>query len=347
MTLIFLLCYDIALSFTDIDMRLLKKILYYQCLDLEVHRISKDRERLYELTPGITYRYSFGTHPKETKYSTRVITVNDFGFRDKKRQKVKKNVFRIIVLGSSNTYGVTVSDEDTYPALMQKIFDEKYPGKIEVWNGGICAYVTSQKIAYADYIVKNYDPDLLIIQDNNLGRRAFLNNITLKELKALFRNNQELYAENTPLLFDNPNKEIMKIHYFLATFSRLYRITCAVSYSCLQNMYSSEFPNQAENTEKKIKHPMHQYGRMVNDRNFLLFVEKHKNIPIILFNHQYDYIFKYVDRIKIKKHVKVFTLDSHDKPEEYHVIHPPSYVYEWYAQELCKFLIKNRYIILK
>ena len=185
-------------------MQFLRKILWYQHADLEVYRVSKDKERLYELVPGASVKYPnpSGIHPKETKkYTQRLVTVNDLGFRDKKRQKVKKEkTFRIVVFGASNTYGASVSDEDTYPALMQKIFDEISPERVEVWNAGINAYMVSQEIAYAEYVVKNFNPDLLIFQDYMMGRRPFHYNTTLEELKSLFFKNHVLYAENTPLL---------------------------------------------------------------------------------------------------------------------------------------------------
>jgi hypothetical protein len=340
--IVVLVCCDIGLSFTDIDMRFLRKILWYQSGDLEVHRVSDDKERLYELVPGASFEYP-EIHPKDAnKYIKRVVTVNNLGFRDIKRRKAKKEgIFRIIVFGSSNTYGALVSDEDTYPALMQKFFDETYPGKVEVWNAGINAYMVSQEVAYAEYAIKNFDPDLLIFQDYMTGRRLFHYNTTPEELKTLFLKNHALYAENTPFFFSNQNAILLKAHYFLAAHSPLYRICCADI--CIWLRVCD--PNPKRGILEKYTHFWAMYGQTVSNQSFGSFAEKYKRIPIILFEPFSTH--PYIARAMIKENVKIFMLNNAGKPEEYFDSHPPSYVYEWYARELCNFLIKNGCVILK
>ena len=198
--LMVIIIFEIFLLFIDINTKLLEHALYYQYEDLKVYRVSNDADRLYELLPNSSAIFE-EVHPKEIKYSSRKVSINSLGFRDKERNKTKsEGIFRIIVLGGSNTYGATVGDQDTYPVIMQKILDEKFPSKFEVWNAGICAYVMSQKVAYADYILREFNPDLLIFQVANTGRRPFLYN---GEFIKLFKKNKELYLENIPFLFSD------------------------------------------------------------------------------------------------------------------------------------------------
>ena len=326
---IFILCCEVFLSFIDIDLKLLKKVLFYQADDLEVYKVSENAERLFELRPGSSAQYNYLIHPKEIKYTTRTVTINSLGFRDQERQKIKdKNVFRIIILGGSNTYGAAVSNEDTYPAQMQRIFDITYPGKIEVWNAGVCAYVLSQKIAYAEYIIETFDPDLLIFQHNNLGRRAFLLNMNMKSLKASFRKNRELYAENIPLLFLNKS---IKTHNFLVSYSRIYRIFF-ISLNVMFHIYERMYPSWSP------------FADIHSAQKFDEFLKKYKDKKIIVFDPIENG--KRCDTLKrkIKEDVTCFFLNTENKDEEYSYVHPPSYVYEWYAQELCAFLMENNYL---
>ncbi len=226
---LFFICLETFLYFTDLDIKSLESFLYYHTGDDPLFRYSSEVERVYELVPGGKIRNSIN-HPKETKYKDkeREFTVNNLGFRDKKDRSAIKppGVTRIVILGGSNTYGAMVDDEDTYPAIMDRVLNEKYPGRFEVWNAGLSAYVTSQKIVYAEKILKEYNPDILIFELGNQGRRKLL--LQDKNFEPIFKNGKEFYEENIPLLiFDSPNKEIKSAHYFLVKYWRGYRLIIA------------------------------------------------------------------------------------------------------------------------
>lgn len=336
-----IILFEIFLLFTDIDIKLLNHTLYYQCVDLEGYGVSNDSNRLYELLPSSSGIFE-NVHPKETKYSSRKVSINSLGFRDKERNKTKpKGIFRIVILGGSNTYGATVGDEDTYPAIMQKILNGQLPGKFEVWNAGICAYVMSQKVAYAEYIIKEFNPNLLIFQVHNDGRRAFLYE---KKFTGLFKKNKELYLENIPFLFSN-NPTLLKIHYYLVLHSRVYKfIIININNKIIKDLkldwlkeYKQKYPYD------KIMNEYGMYGSMINRRNFNNFINNHQDIKIIIFD---PILQRYCDseRKEEYKNIEYFSLCYQDKPKEYKELHPPSYVYEWYAQELVNMLINKSYI---
>ena len=352
-TLLVLLSSELLLRVFSVDLRLMRKTLYYQCSFLSIHRTSSDAQRLFELRPNALLKGIPGPNVKETKYKMMDVSINALGFRGRLFEPVKKpGVFRIVIFGGSNTFGASVNDEDTYPAQMQAIFDEKYPGKVEVWNAGICAYEMSQDVAYAETVIKKYDPDLVILQDTNRGRRAFHYNVTLDELKGLFRKNNELYAENIPPLWQQDVRSSERLRYFLNTTgsklhhpliirSALYRTFCLGLYTCL-GVFSNNSPI-APVAEKFISFWGYD-GQTISNRELNLFTERHQDKKIILFfirefAHKIGH-----DGITTRANMGDFTLATEDKPSEYQEIHPTSYVYAWYAREICDFLVQKGYI---
>lgn len=349
-----LLSSEMLLRAFNVDMHLLRKTLYYQCSLLPFHRTSSDAQRLYELVPNMSVRdLSSTTHPKETKYSQKIdVSINALGFRGKSFAAAKKaGVFRIVVFGGSNTFGAAVSDEDTYPVQMQKIFDGKYPGKVEVWNAGISAYEMSQDVAYAETVIKKFDPDLIIFQDTNRGRRAFHYGVTNKELRELFSKNNELFIENMPLLGREVVPAAGKVHFFLASInSKIYYFLVRVSalYRTfrigLYHCFGILSHNPVDPIKKRRDLDFGYIGQIISNRELNLFTERHKDKKIILFfitdiahsiGHQ---------GVEMRDNMGDFVLPSEGKPLEYREIHPPSYVYAWYARELCNFLVQKGYI---
>lgn len=329
-----LICFECVFFFTGIDIAIIRKTFYYQYSNIELFQASKDPDRLYELKPGVTAEFN-NVHSKETKYSSRIATINDSGFRGMNFPQHKADgVFRIVVFGGSNTFGMLVRDNDTYPAYMQQILNKKYHLKVEVLNAGLYAYVLSQDIAYAEYVIKHFDPDIIIIQNTNEGRRPFLYNSTFNELKYLFRQNRDLYVENTPVLFPIHTPRQESVHSFLSVYSGVYRVLCVGIYS-LRASWSRK-------SGERIINPTgfdwnHHYAQRNSERKLDLFIRKHKEIPVVMF-----YVSGISKRIEIN--ADMFLLDTSNLPAEYHDIHPPSHVYEWYARELCEFLIGKKYL---
>ena len=352
-TLLVLLSSELLLRTFSVDLRLMRKTLYYQCSSLPLHKSSSDAQRIYELRPNTSLKGVPHPHSKETKYKTLDISINALGFRGKPFEPAKKpGVFRIVIFGGSNTFGSSVSDEDTYPAQMQRIFDEKYPGKVEVWNAGTCAYEMSQDVAYAETVMKKYDPDIVILQDTNRDRRAFHYNVTFKELKGLFGKNKELYVENIPPLWQlgvRPKERMRfflvslgcKIHHSLVPVSSLYRTLCLSLYSW-QGVFAHNTPTVP--VAKTFACLWSYDGQIISNRDLNSFTERHKDKKILLFFIS-ELAYKVGhDGVITRENMGDFVLDAKGKPPEYREIHPPSYVYAWYARELCDFLVNKGYI---
>ena len=81
-------------------------------------------------------------------YSTRIlgrggidfsVSTNSNGLRDRNFEYYKsEDVFRILVLGDSFTFGYGVEEDCTYPKLLEKKLRKEFPtSEIEVINSGI------------------------------------------------------------------------------------------------------------------------------------------------------------------------------------------------------------------
>ena len=73
-----------------------------------------------------------------------------------------EDVFRIIILGDSYTFGVNVNTEDNYPMQLQEILNKQCTNKFEIINLGVGGY----DIQYVEHRYqlrgKKYAPDLIV-----------------------------------------------------------------------------------------------------------------------------------------------------------------------------------------
>lgn len=120
---------------------------------------SADKDRVYKLKPRITY-----TH-KTNEYSV-IYYTNDQGFRcshDKKNISLSKeqNVYRILFLGSSFTFGWGNNYEDTYLSIIGANLD--VPGKrVEVMNLGTPAQPIEYQLCWLKKTGYKFNPDMIV-----------------------------------------------------------------------------------------------------------------------------------------------------------------------------------------
>lgn len=93
------------------------------------------------------------------------IETNSKGLRDRDfSYKKSSRVFRILVLGDSWTFGSGVEGGKTYPKVLEKLLNQKYPEKEwEVVNSGVSAYGTFNELAFLKKEGVKYSPDLIIL----------------------------------------------------------------------------------------------------------------------------------------------------------------------------------------
>lgn len=91
--------------------------------------------------------------------------LNMFGMRgpDLSAQK-SANVFRILFLGDSITFGEGVREEDIFPTRVQSLLSAKMPGKeIQVVNAGVQGYGTKEEVGSYFLTGIAYKPDAVVI----------------------------------------------------------------------------------------------------------------------------------------------------------------------------------------
>lgn len=73
----------------------------------------------------------------------------------------RDDVFRIVVIGDSNTYGRGVEAHETYPAVLEAELRDEYA--VEVFNLGVCGYSTVEYVGVARTFLERLDPDLVVV----------------------------------------------------------------------------------------------------------------------------------------------------------------------------------------
>jgi len=154
-------------------------------------------------TPGFRIQHSTRGYSLRPNYSGyyagQPANINNLGFRDDKDYAIEKgpNVFRILVLGDSVTYGYGVKFKETWPYLFQKHLRKWKPDTDwQVWNLGVPAYEMDSELRTLEDIGPIYKPDLVIVgfYENDLGAPAYYMSPQWKtNLKNFFRNFYSFY----------------------------------------------------------------------------------------------------------------------------------------------------------
>jgi len=94
-------------------------------------------------------------------------TSNSYNLRGNEFQEQKHDIdFRIFAVGSSTTNGAGANDDETWPAHLQQIINEKITDKkIEVINAGIYGASTETEYKLIKDKLSSLDPDLIIMYD--------------------------------------------------------------------------------------------------------------------------------------------------------------------------------------
>ena len=94
----------------------------------------------------------------QLKYKGLTFTHSKNGFRGSSSGQAKQR-FRILAIGGSTTYGIGVSDDQTWPVQLQKVLNDQ----VEVFNMGVPGYSTVENIIQTEFLVPDLAPDLIIL----------------------------------------------------------------------------------------------------------------------------------------------------------------------------------------
>jgi lysophospholipase L1-like esterase len=94
---------------------------------------------------------------------------NSLGYRsDEFPLEKPSGVYRIVALGGSSTYDVTIKDnEKTFTAQLEKLLKDEYGYEnVQVINAGVPGYNSWEILVNLEFRVLDLDPDLVIIYEN-------------------------------------------------------------------------------------------------------------------------------------------------------------------------------------
>lgn len=212
--------------------------------------------------------------------------VDDFEVRKVKfrsgtaSKKKPSDVFRILVLGGSNTWGQWVDDPAlVWPTQMEKKLRELLPDrKFEVINGGVRAYNLFQLLVLYKHYLSDYELDMIILYVNINDRSAYERKgmYTYRELYDL-RSKGELkqVIQNEGKTTKSPKSE-----WIAATQKKLQKFTLYNALTkVLLSFRSSRIGQKFDPGLAKSLNPIEDYNE-----NLVSFVRigKKKNIRIIL-----------------------------------------------------------------
>ncbi len=139
-----------------------------------IHNVDNDLEEYYLVEDALLMWF-----PKPN-YSDEYININSQGFRDREHKvKKDKNVFRILCLGDSSTFGLRVELDETYHALLENKLNKELGHKgirFEVINAGVPGYTSCQGLALYKLKGFKYKPDIVTfyLGGNDIGRNFYL-----------------------------------------------------------------------------------------------------------------------------------------------------------------------------
>jgi hypothetical protein len=92
-------------------------------------------------------------------------TINDLGFRGAPVEREKPaGVFRIVVIGDSQTFGIGVGESESWPAVMEgNLAPLVHGARLEVMNCAVAGYDAEQSAAALETQWLAYAPDLVLL----------------------------------------------------------------------------------------------------------------------------------------------------------------------------------------
>lgn len=102
------------------------------------------------------------------------VVINSKGFRGNEFfEKKTKGTYRIIALGDSWTFGMTVDEQYVYPQKLESLLNADFPDKkTEVLNFGVMAFTSLQGLNLVKEKLVKFEPDLIIIAYNTNDQRG-------------------------------------------------------------------------------------------------------------------------------------------------------------------------------
>jgi lysophospholipase L1-like esterase len=160
---IVLLAFAILLGCVAMEVAL--RVIFAHSLDfsMEMWKYAVELKR-----PVANPELSFAHAPNRSAFLMGVpVSINSEGLRDREFSLEKPpDVYRVMMLGDSTTFGWGVKDEDTAAKFLERKLNANLPAgysRAEVMNAGVGNYDTVQEVTYYETIGWKYHPDLIVL----------------------------------------------------------------------------------------------------------------------------------------------------------------------------------------
>jgi len=124
-----------------------------------IEKLCNDYKSIKYLDSSIRTNY-----PNQSGYT---YSINEFGFRGKSFDFNKSdNEYRIIMVGGSTTFGLgSTNDDETIPAHLESMLNQKFEQKIHVINAGVIAANSKSEVFYIENELIEFSPNLIVVFD--------------------------------------------------------------------------------------------------------------------------------------------------------------------------------------
>lgn len=137
---------------------------------------------IYEYDPDLGYKIKNNLDISMSYKEQQNIHVktNQYGFRD--NSGIYGNTdMKILCIGDSHTFGLGVDQDETYPAQLQRLLNQKSKTKIRIVNAGVPAYGWLEEQVMLNKVLGKVKPDIVVMQvswndinDNGMGIPKYL-----------------------------------------------------------------------------------------------------------------------------------------------------------------------------
>lgn len=129
----------------------------------QVHQASDVPGLYYELRPGAERTYK----PPRQGGIEIPIHINQYGMRGPDFEFEKGEFRRVAILGDSTTFGYGVQDDQSYPAVLQTMLNNRdKPFRYQTLNFGVAGYSTKEEAVVLEHKALAFDPDVVVIGYN-------------------------------------------------------------------------------------------------------------------------------------------------------------------------------------
>ena len=155
----------IAILFGCLAMEMALRVIFAHSLDfsMEMWKYAVKLKRSVA-NPDLSFAHA----PNRSAFLMGVpVSINSEGLRDREFSFEKPpDVYRVMMLGDSTTFGWGVRQEDTAAKFLERKLNADLPpryNRVEVMNTGVGNYDTVQEVTYYETIGWKYHPDLVVL----------------------------------------------------------------------------------------------------------------------------------------------------------------------------------------